>query len=116
MEMFLISINPKLVQLPRFYISIGNAENERISVIIDSGAEDNIIREEYCLKNNIIWTEILIQSKGYNNISQTFKGETITTVWLRGISHLVSFYVMQKGIVPYNIFLGMPFILDTKLT
>ncbi len=52
-EMFLISINLKLIQLPRLYISIKSAKNEGISVIIDSGTEGNIIRKEYCLKNNI---------------------------------------------------------------
>ncbi len=80
MEMFLISINPKLVQLPRLYISVGSAENEGISVIIDSGAEGNVIGEEYCLKNNIVWTETLMRSKGYNGISQAFKEETTVTV------------------------------------
>ncbi len=54
MEMFLISINPKLAQLPRLYVSIKSAENEGISIIIDSEAEGNVIRKEYCLKNNII--------------------------------------------------------------
>ncbi len=54
MEIFLISINLKLAQLPKLYISVGNAENKEISAIIDSRTEDNIIRKEYCLKNNII--------------------------------------------------------------
>ncbi len=54
MKMFLISINPKLVQLPKLYVSIGNTENEGISAIIDFEAEGNVIKKEYCLKNNII--------------------------------------------------------------
>ncbi len=69
MEMFLISINPKLMQLLRLYVSVGSAENEGISAIIDSEAEGNVIRKEYCLKNNITWTETSIQSKEYNSIS-----------------------------------------------
>ncbi len=59
-EMFLISINLKLVQLLKLYVSIGSVENEGISAIIDSGAEGNVIGEEYCLKNNIILTETSI--------------------------------------------------------
>ncbi len=92
--MFLISINLKLVQLLRLYISIGNVENEGISVIIDSEAEGNVIRKEYCLKNNIVWIETSMRSKGYNNIFQAFKGETTATVWLGGISHPISFYIV----------------------
>ncbi len=49
MEMFLISINLKLMQLLRFYVLIENIENERISVIIDFKTKDNVIEEEYCI-------------------------------------------------------------------
>ncbi len=54
MEMFFISINLKLIQLLKLYISIRNIENEGISIIIDSETEGNIIKKEYCLKNNIV--------------------------------------------------------------